>query len=341
MSIGEPDPTGAGAPSAGEAHPPSGESRQPLEALAATARSDSPTPASSEVHQPSESHPVLVDADPQNGMASPAPREEVIYRHTVLVRLTHWINAIAIFLLIGSGLNIFNAHPMLYWGAKGDEFDPPLLAIGAHEGAGGAMRGLTRLGSMEFDTTGVLGASMGHGQWLNRAWPDWLTLPGYQDLADARHWHFFFAWTLVANGLAYLVWSFASRHAQRDLWPTWADIRSIPRSVLDHLRLRHPHGEAAKRYNVLQRLAYLGLILLVTGMLATGLSMSPGFDAFAPWLVDLFGGRQSARTLHFVFAGAIVLFIVVHLVEVVLAGPLNEIGSMITGRYRVRTEPKP
>jgi thiosulfate reductase cytochrome b subunit len=108
--------------------------------------------------------------------------------------------------------------------------------------------------------------------------------------------------------------------------------------VLDHLRLKHPTGEAAKRYNVLQRLAYLGLILAVCGMVATGLTLSPGIDAFCPWLLDLFGGRQSARTLHFIFASLIVAFIVVHLVEVVLAGPLNEVRSMITGRYAVPRE---
>ena len=147
-----------------------------------------------------------------------------------------------------------------------------------------------------------------------------------------------FAWILVINGLVYLAWSLLARHVQRDLWPTWSDLRTIPRSVLDHLRLRHPTGEEAKRYNVLQRLAYLGLILLVIGMVMTGLTLSPGIDAFAPWLLNVFGGRQSARTLHFIFASVIVLFIVVHLIEVVLAGPINEVRSMITGRYAVRPE---
>ena len=108
--------------------------------------------------------------------------------------------------------------------------------------------------------------------------------------------------------------------------------------MLDHLRLRHPTGEEAKRYNVLQRLAYLGLILLVVGMVMTGLTLSPGIDAFAPWLLNVFGGRQSARSLHFIFTSLIVLFIIVHLVEVVLAGPINEVRSMITGRYTVRPE---
>jgi thiosulfate reductase cytochrome b subunit len=158
------------------------------------------------------------------------------------------------------------------------------------------------------------------------------------DLADARHWHFFFAWILVINGALYLAWSFASRHIQRNLWPTGTDLRAIPRSIIDHIKLKHPTGEAAKRYNVLQRLAYLGLLILVIGMVVTGLCMSPGFDAFAPWLVDVLGGRQSARTLHFLFATAIVLFITVHLIEVLLAGAINEVRSMITGRYAVPGE---
>jgi thiosulfate reductase cytochrome b subunit len=262
-----------------------------------------------------------------------APRE-VIYRHTFLVRLTHWFNALAIVIMIGSGLNIFNAHPHLYWGQKGSELDRPFLSIGAVDGAHGP-RGITTVGAAKLDTTGFLGVSTHNGQALQRAWPSWLTIPSNYDLASARHWHFFFAWILVANGLVYLLWGLVSRHLKRDLWPTSSDLRSIPRSVLDHIRLKHPTGEAAKRYNVLQRLAYLGLIALVILMVLTGLTMSPGFDAFAPWLLDLFGGRQSARSIHFFCASGIVAFIVVHLVEVVLAGPVNEVTSMITGRYAV------
>lgn len=228
------------------------------------------------------------------------PRREIIHRHSWLVRLTHWINALTIFIMVGSGLNIFNAHPRLYWGKAGADFDKPFLAL--------------------------------------HAWPDWLTIPGYMDLADARHWHFFFAWVLLINGALYVAWSLARRHIQRDLWPTAADLRAIPRSISDHIKLKHPTGEAAKRYNVLQRLAYLGLLMLLIGMVVTGLTMSPGVDAFAPWLVTVLGGRQSARTLHFLFASAIVLFIAVHLIEVVLAGPFNEVRSMITGRYTVPGE---
>lgn len=265
------------------------------------------------------------------------PQREVIYRHTVLVRLTHWINALAIFILVGSGLNIFNAHPQLYWGQKGSELDTPFLALQALDGVDG-LRGRTVIGPLQFDTTGVLGVSREAGQLVPRGWPDWVTIPSFTDLADARHWHFFFAWILVLNGLAYLAWGIGSRHLARDIWPTKADLKAIPRSVLDHLKLKHATGEAAKRYNVLQRLAYLGLILAVTGMVLTGLSMSPGFDAWLAWLPQLLGGRQSARTLHFILASLIVIFIVIHLVEVVLAGPFNEVRSMITGRYALPPE---
>ncbi len=262
-------------------------------------------------------------------------RREVIYRHTFLVRVNHWINALVIFLMIGSGLNIFGAHPRLYWGEKGDASDPAIASIGARMGPHGALHGVTHIGAKTFDTTGVLGASMSHGHMVGLAWPSWIILPGFQDLADARHWHFFFAWVLIFNGVAYLAWSLAIRHVQRDLWPTWKDIGLLPRSVWEHVRNKHPTGEEAKRYNVLQKLAYLGLIALVLGMVGTGLTMSPGIDAFAPWLLDLFGGRQSARTLHFVFASGIVLFIVVHVAEVFLAGPINETRSIVTGNYHV------
>ena len=284
------------------------------------------SPADTPDDAPHDAHTTL--------LASAPPAREVIYRHTLLVRLSHWVNALVIFLMIGSGLNIFNAHPRLYWGLAGDQYDRALLSIGPAV-VHGVVRGVTQIGDWRIDTTGVLGWSKSHGTWSGVAWPVWLTIPSFRDLADARHWHFFFAWVLAANGALYLIWSLVSRHLQRDLWPTLADMRSIPHSVAEHLRNRHPTGEAAKRCNVLHRLAYLGLIGLVVGMVTTGLALSPGVDAFARWLPALLGGRQTARTLHFICMSGIVAFIVVHLAEVVLAGPINEIGSMITGRYRV------
>ena len=278
-----------------------------------------------------------IDTTAEVARTGPRRTPEVIYRHAFLVRLTHWLNALTIFIMIGSGLNIFNAHPHLYWGQKGSELDRPFLSIDAVDGASGP-RGITTVGPLKFDTTGVLGVATDHGQVLQKAWPSWLTVPSNQDLAGARRWHFFFAWILVANGSAYLLWGLVSRHLKRDIWPTVVDLKSTPRSVIDHVQLKHPTGEAAKRYNVLQRLAYLGLIALVILMVFTGLTMSPGFNAFAPWLLDLSGGRQSARSIHFFCATGIVAFIVVHLVEVVLAGPINEVKSMITGRYGVPPE---
>ncbi len=267
-----------------------------------------------------------------------APRE-VIYRHRLAVRLTHWINALALFFLLGSGLNIFNAHPQLYWGAKGDEYDKPLLAIQAVDTDGGT-KGVTSIGSWHFNTTGVLGWSKVEGVDTARGWPSWLTIPSFHDLADARHWHFLFAWILAFNSAAYLAWGLTKRHLQRDIWPTRADLRSFIPSVVAHLKLQHPTGDAAKRYNILQRLAYLGVLALIGLMIVSGLSMSPGLDAFAPWLPDLLGGRQSARTLHFFSASLIVLFVFVHVGEVILAGPLNELRSMLTGWFTVPQEHK-
>jgi len=265
---------------------------------------------------------------------APIKEPEGFYRHRALVRLTHWINALCILFLLGSGLNIFNAHPHLYWGLYGTDGDKPFLSLDAVDTPAGP-QGVTQIGPWHINTTGVLGWSKVDGEFQARGWPEWLTIPSYQDLADARHWHFLFAWVLVLNGLAYLIYSLWARHLQRDIWPTRADIRAIPRSILDHLKLKHPTGDAARRYNVLQKLAYLGVIILITLMMLTGLTMSPGFNAFFPWLLDVFGGRQSARSIHFICASLIVVFVIVHLVEVLLAGPINEIRSMLTGDYRI------
>ncbi len=258
------------------------------------------------------------------------------YRHTLPVRIMHWINVIALVLLLMSGLQIFNAHPNLYWGKSSYSGKPPILSMTAREGEEGKLIGVTRVFGHEFDTTGVFGASLVDGQWQERGFPTWATVPSAQWLAMARRWHLFFAWVFVVNGLAYLAYSIASRHFSRDLTPTRSEISGIGRSIRDHLVFRHPKGEAAKRYNVLQKLAYLGVILALAPLIVLmGFGMSPWLDSVIPGWVDLFGGRQSARTLHFIAAAAFVAFALVHVFEVVITGFWNNLRSMITGRYRI------
>ena len=267
---------------------------------------------------------------------------EFVYRHTLWVRIAHWLNVLAVAVLLMSGLQIFNAHPMLHWGIKGDEADPAIFSIYAEERDVGPTVGWTKIGDKQFDTTGVLGFSYERdGEPSERGFPWWITLPSYPALAEGRRWHFFFAWLLGLNGLLYLIYGFAARHFQRDLAPTGRDLRGIGRSILDHLRFRHARGEAAKRYNVLQKIAYLSVIfVLLPLMVLTGIAMSPGIDSAAPWLPDLFSGRQSARTIHFVTASLIVLFVAVHLFEVLISGVFNELRSMITGWFKVKPDAK-
>jgi thiosulfate reductase cytochrome b subunit len=275
-------------------------------------------------------------SDPQ-----PTERRYLYLRHTWPVRLMHWVNVIALLILLMSGLQIFNAHPALYWGESSYSGRPPVLQMGAKESDDGRAIGVTEVLGHEFHTTGVLGLSNDPAVGLvERGFPSWATLPGSQWLAMARRWHFFFAWLLVINGISYVAYSIWSRHLTRDLTPTRTDWRSVGRSVLDHLLFRHPRGEAAKHYNVLQKLAYLGVIFVALPLvILMGLAMSPRIDSLWPGWVDVFGGRQSARTLHFLAATAIVLFVLIHLFEVAVTGLWNNLRSMITGRYEVESEP--
>jgi len=260
-------------------------------------------------------------------------RRDRVYRHSVLVRATHWINLVCMTVLLMSGLQIFNAHPALYWGDRSD-FDSPILAIGAERDAAGQGAGVTTVLGRTFDTTGVLGLSGGADIQEPRAFPAWATLPSSQWLAMGRRWHFFFAWIFVVNGAAYLLYGLARGHFRRDFLPSGWDLRHIGRSVWDHLRLRFPRGEEAKRYNVLQKITYLAVVfVLVPLIVLAGLSMSPRIDAGFPWLPALFGGRQSARTVHFVCAFALLGFVAVHIVMVLLSGVWNNMRAMITGWY--------
>ncbi|WP_336973772.1 cytochrome b/b6 domain-containing protein [Sphingobium aromaticiconvertens] len=257
---------------------------------------------------------------------------DLIYLQRRPVRLWHWLNAFSVIVMLMSGLMIFNAHPMLYWGQYGANQDPPWLVIGANEGAG-----FLKIGGVTIPTTGVLGISGDN----ELAFPALVTIPSSYDLAAARQWHFAFAWLLVVPGLLFWIWGLASRHVQRDLAPTGQELRPrhIWQDVKNHARLRFPRGEAARRYNILQKLSYVGVIFgLLPTMVLTGLTMSPGMNAAWPWLLDLFGGRQSARSVHFICASLLVAFIIVHLMMVVLAGPVNELRSMITGWYRLPRE---
>lgn len=270
---------------------------------------------------------------------SPSPRRRRVYRHTLFVRISHWINVVCMTLLLMSGLQIFNAHPALYWGARSD-FDHPVLAMRAERTDAGQPVGVTVILGHRFDTTGVLGLSTNEsGYRVARGFPAWATIPSNQWLAMGRRWHFFFAWIFVLNGLAYGLYALFGGHLGRDLIPSGAQLRHIGRSALDHLLLRFPRGEAATRYNVLQKIAYLVVIFGLGPLIVlTGLSMSPRIDTAIPALPGIFGGRQSARTIHFITAFSFLGFVFIHLLMVLLSGVWNNMRSMITGRYVIKEE---
>lgn len=214
-------------------------------------------------------------------------------RHGLSTRLWHWLNAVCLAVLFLSGLNISNAHPHLYWGHWG--FAPETA-------------------------------------WLSLPrFPGWLTIPGYYSLSAAREWHLLFAWPFALGLLLFMIAGLATGHFRHDLmtgrheW-RWAAIMA---DIRQHLRLDFDH---AGKFNFLQKLAYgivLGVMLPV--MILTGLAMSPGMDALWPWIVDLFGGRQSARSVHFLMAWGLAGFFVLHIVLVLLSDPIKQVRDMITG----------
>src|SRR5690242_11002591 len=239
--------------------------------------------------------------------ASTAPPEDdlTVYRHRLATRLWHWLNALTIFIMIGSGLGILNAHPHLYWGSFGANFDSP---------------------------------------WFNPPhMPGWLTIPARYNLAISRRWHLLFALVLGFSLLVFMSVSLINRHFQRDLRVRGEEVapRNLAADVRAHLAFRFHDPERPGAYNTLQKLAYVVTIfVLIPLMIVTGLAMSPGMDAAWPWLLTITGGRQSARSLHFIGMALIAGFILVHLALVILADPINEVKSMITGWWDVPEEPR-
>ena len=262
-----------------------------------------------------------------------------IFRHPLVVRLTHWATALSILALLPSGLQILNAHPALYFGDV-STYSTPAAAIVAEPDAQGLPRGYLQVGDLRVETTGLLGVSKdAAGGPLVQAIPRWATLPRDYDIAAARRWHFFFAWTFAISGLVYVAHGLAGGRIRRMLLPTPADLRGFGSSVIDHLRFRFDHGEAARSYNVLQKLTYGAVLFgLLPLMVWTGLAMSPAMDARFHGLSALVGGRQTARTLHFLSAMGVVAFVAVHIAMVIAAGPINQVRSMLTGWFVIRDD---
>ena len=230
-------------------------------------------------------------------------------RHSAVVRITHWLTTIAFLALLITGGEIVMSHPRFYWGETGN--------VNMHP-------------------------------WLN------LHLPSSRDtvptgygyvLPDQNGWsrylHFQSAWLAVGTGLFYLLWGVFTGHFRRNLLPASSDrsIQKIVGSIASRLRFQRAGAEEAWSYNVLQRLSYLVVIfVLFPLMIWTGLAMSFGFDAAFPLAVRLLGGHQTARSLHFLVTILLVLFVLVHVVMVILAGFRARMRAMITGRAVPPTE---
>lgn len=261
-------------------------------------------------------------------------RKRWFFRHPLVIRVTHWINVLCFGLLLMSGYQIFNAHPALYWG-KVATFDHPLVSMEAKETDGDDPKGVTTIFGHTFDTTGLFGVSTdAQGNIFEGGFPSWLTIPSAQDLATGRRWHFLFAWVLFLNGLVYVVYGLLSGQLRWRVLPSRDQLQGFWQSVREHLTLSSPRGDEAKRYNVIQKLTYLIVIgILFPLQIVAGLAMSPGIDAAVPFLLPLFGGRQSARTIHFIVAHLLVIFLIVHVTLVLVSGFWNNIRGMVTGWF--------
>ena len=262
----------------------------------------------------------------------PTAKGPLIYRQSIWTRVTHWVWAICLFFLLLTGLQIFNAHPALYIGQEsGFEYRNSVFSVGTVNSDTGP-RGRTTLFGQTFDTTGVLGVSGTAERPTFTAFPGAVTIPSYRDLGTGRVVHFFFGWIFVATILVWFLASFINGHIRRDIVPKPSDIAGLPRDVADHARFRFNHG---RTYGPLQKLAYFGVFFVLFPLIvATGLTMSPGINAAAPWMLDIFGGRQTARTIHFIVMLLLVAFFIIHILMVVAAGPINELRSMLSGWYR-------
>jgi len=234
---------------------------------------------------------------------------KIALRHSALVRLTHWITALCFFALLLSGIEILISHPRFYWGETGNDLTTPLFQLPI-----AASRKLVPTG-------------------YNYVLPD--------QNGWSRALHFEAAWIVVLTGLLYVIYGLVRRHFRRNLLPSSAELswRAFSGAAAKRLLVRRPSAAEAHSYNGLQRLTYLLVIFVLFPLVIwSGLAMSLGFVSAFPWSVNLLGGRQSARTIHFFVSLALLVFLLVHVAMVWLAGFWSRTGAMITGRVRTRKE---
>jgi thiosulfate reductase cytochrome b subunit len=234
---------------------------------------------------------------------SVVPATTVTSRHSALVRVTHWITTLCFFALLVSGIEILISHPRFYWGETGNVLTTPLFKVPIP-----ASRNLV---------------PTGYGYVL----PD--------QNGWSRYLHFQAAWVVILTGLLYIIFGFFTGHFRKNLLPSEADRswRAFSTVIAKHLRFARPSEAEAWSYNVLQRLAYLFVIFVLFPLVIwTGLAMSPAFVSAVPATVNLLGGQQSARTIHFFVSVFLVLFLLVHVVMIFVAGFRSRMRTMITGR---------
>ena len=245
---------------------------------------------------------------PSVSTASPV-HKSVIPRHTAIVRVTHWITVVCFFALLISGAEIVVSHPRFYWGEIGNALTPPLFTIPIPASRSTVPTGY---GFVMPDQNG------------------W-----------SRYLHFEAAWVVVLTGLVYVIAGLWSGHFWKNLFPVRADRtwRAFREVFASYLRRAQPDERGGHSYNVVQRTAYLVVIFVLFPLVIwTGLALSPAFDSAVPTAVAALGGRQSARTIHFFVSGFLVLFLVVHVAMIVLAGFWSRMRGMITGRVTVSPE---
>jgi thiosulfate reductase cytochrome b subunit len=241
--------------------------------------------------------------------AAAVPATAVRSRHSAVVRVTHWITTLAFLALLVTGVEILISHPRFYWGEAGNVLTPPLfkLPIPASRST----------------------VPTGYGYVL----PD--------QNGWSRYLHFQSAWVAVLTGLLYVVFGLFNGHFRRNLFPARADLspRGLSLALSQHLRFKPASEEGAWSYNVLQRLTYLLVIFVLFPLIIwTGLAMSPAIASAAPAMVIVLGGQQSARTIHFFVTVSLVLFLLVHVLMVFLAGFRNRVAAMIVGRPAAHKE---
>ncbi len=242
-------------------------------------------------------------------------------KHKPWVKTSHWIITLSFLLLVFTGIEILMVHPRLYWGEVGNELTPALIELPISRNHNRS-DWEEQVPFFDSENSPVSAGRNGEEEMFNEnGW--------------GRSLHFLAAWFLVLTGLVYLILGIISGHFRKHIWPRIKELTpsQLFRDIRDHLKMKISPPTGGPQYGILQKIAYMSIVFISFPMaIITGFTMSPAITAAFPFLLEIFGGYQTARTIHFFTSIGLEVFLIMHIIMIISSGFKQHLRYMTLGK---------